>query len=492
MKISKFSFFVIAIVFLSFFAAGSVKAQNAGKLFTVNHNGDTTDANVGDGVCADSNGNCTLRAAIEEANATPAQDAVNFALPVPSTIDLTLGEITISTSIYIIGPGARKLTVQRSPSAGTPQFRIFGVQPSNGLRLPPTTIRGMSIKNGNVSGDGGAIYTEYNSALQLTEVSITNNTAAASAGAVFSAGVLNVTRSLIASNTANGLFAGGIVAIAPENSYITNSTLTNNTGGQGGAIYNAGNLTLVNDTISHNTARDAGSSVANGSTGTVNVFNTIIGMDNTAVSSLSGAFNSLGNNLITDARNSTGFTNGTNGDQVSDNNAINPLLGALADNDGQTDTRALLAGSPAIDHGNGCVFNRNCQQPLQNIRLFSDQRANHIRQSGTTVDVGAFEISTGSFSSFGSLGIFLRPSAAGSLVVATRASTNEKTYSIVRSTGGATVQMVGREVYIIEIKSKRAGLSSLLIFDPDGFVLTIPFLNAEFEQNGIKLTWNQK
>lgn len=40
----------------------------SGTTFTVNTTGDGSDANVGDGICADSSGNCTLRAAIEEAN----------------------------------------------------------------------------------------------------------------------------------------------------------------------------------------------------------------------------------------------------------------------------------------------------------------------------------------------------------------------------------------------------------------------------------------
>src|SRR5438552_1720069 len=40
--------------------------------FTVNDLGDTSDANAGDQICADSNGQCTLRAALEEANALTA------------------------------------------------------------------------------------------------------------------------------------------------------------------------------------------------------------------------------------------------------------------------------------------------------------------------------------------------------------------------------------------------------------------------------------
>ena len=44
--------------------------QLSGVTFTVNSTGDGTDRNTGDGVCDDGSGNCTLRAAIQEANRT--------------------------------------------------------------------------------------------------------------------------------------------------------------------------------------------------------------------------------------------------------------------------------------------------------------------------------------------------------------------------------------------------------------------------------------
>ena len=49
-----------------------------GATFTVNSPADTVDANPGDGVCADAGGNCTLRAAIEEANALVGTDTIAF------------------------------------------------------------------------------------------------------------------------------------------------------------------------------------------------------------------------------------------------------------------------------------------------------------------------------------------------------------------------------------------------------------------------------
>lgn len=54
--------------------------------FTVNSTADTPDASVGDGFC-DVGGNvCTLRAAIEEANADEGEDTILFAELTPNTI----------------------------------------------------------------------------------------------------------------------------------------------------------------------------------------------------------------------------------------------------------------------------------------------------------------------------------------------------------------------------------------------------------------------
>ncbi|MCB0241692.1 MAG: hypothetical protein KDH08_24380, partial [Anaerolineae bacterium] len=55
-----------------------------------------------------------------------------------------------------------------------------------------------------------------------------------------------------------------------------------------------------------------------------------------------------------------------------------PMLGPLADNGGPTQTRALLAGSPAIDAGD--------------TTLTTDQRG-VARPQGAADDIGAFEVS---------------------------------------------------------------------------------------------------
>ncbi|MCA9927283.1 MAG: CSLREA domain-containing protein, partial [Anaerolineales bacterium] len=105
----KHRFFLIAPVFLSIFlfsmmhvlishANPDISSNN----LIVNSIADVTDANPGDGICETSPGNaiCTLRAAIQEANALPGEDTIQ--LPA-GTYTLTSGELAITDNVTIIG-----------------------------------------------------------------------------------------------------------------------------------------------------------------------------------------------------------------------------------------------------------------------------------------------------------------------------------------------------------------------------------------------------
>ncbi len=99
---------------------------------------------------------------------------------------------------------------------------------------------------------------------------------------------------------------------------------------------------------------------------------------------LFGAFTSNGHNLIGLDDGNTGFTDGVLGDIVGSGTPLNPLLGPLANNGGPAFTCALLAGSPALDTGDDTLLDA----PLS---LTTDQRG-LPRQSGSHVDIGAFEL----------------------------------------------------------------------------------------------------
>src|SRR5207249_303601 len=133
---------------------------------------------------------------------------------------------------------------------------------------------------------------------------------------------------------------------------------------------------------------DAGGGVRSTADTTLNVGNTIIAGNGAFVgggADVFGAFTSQGYNLIGNGDGSSGFT--SPGDQVGNGDAVlNPQLSALANNGGLTDTMALLAGSPAIDQGNG--FGLTTDQRGQK-RPFDQPGIPNATAGGS--DIGAYE-----------------------------------------------------------------------------------------------------
>jgi hypothetical protein len=403
----------VLFVFLSLFLTGG-EARAAS--YIVNSNIDATDINEGNGVC-DANSapgdQCTLRAALQEANYIAGTDFISFDLPLPSVITLGgNGALVITESVNIIGPGARALSIESDGGiSGGGDHGIFVIFGSNKV----VSISGVTIANGNTTnvpsntpftcGPRGGGICLNSASLSLTAVTVRNNTATTGGGIYVSSGNLSVRNSTISNNPAT--FSGGGIEISSGGTAgITNSTISNNTsssgfdGGGGGGVYNSGGATLLtNVTVSGNTATGGPGGGVRNVSGTLSVRNTIIA-GNTAGSNpdAAGTLNSLGNNLIGISAGNNGVANNVNGDKVGTSGApINPMLGALQSNGGQTDTQALLSGSPAIDAGNNCVA-ESAPTGCLNVPLTTDQRGEGFSRqldgdnNGTAiVDVGAFE-----------------------------------------------------------------------------------------------------
>jgi|GEM_PF-1783920 len=62
-------------------SAPSILTTTSGVTYVVNVEGVTNDKTPGDGICADANGNCSFNAALQEANAHPGADTINFNIP---------------------------------------------------------------------------------------------------------------------------------------------------------------------------------------------------------------------------------------------------------------------------------------------------------------------------------------------------------------------------------------------------------------------------
>src|SRR5438477_9844995 len=127
---------------------------------------------------------------------------------------------------------------------------------------------------------------------------------------------------------------------------ISNITLTANSArNDGGGILNNGTLEITNSTLSENVADNCGG-ICNDASGATQIGNTILnaGFFGANISNNGGTITSHGYNLSSD--DGGGFLTAT-GDQTN----TDPILGPLQDNGGPTFTHELLMGSPAIDAG---------------------------------------------------------------------------------------------------------------------------------------------
>ncbi|MCM3872258.1 MAG: Ig-like domain repeat protein [Pyrinomonadaceae bacterium] len=227
----------------------------AATFFSVNSTGDGPDSNLTDGLCNDGTGACTLRAAMQEANTIAGDDTITFDITLNgSIITLNSSLPDIAGNLNFSGNGSSLLTVQRSTAVGTPDFRIFTINP--GIAV---TITGLTISNGHVAGmtfpanSGGGILNSGTLTVNLCTVS--GNSASAGGGAgIHNLDTLIVSDSVISGNSgggiANSLFGGTTTAT------INHSLVSGNTISSG--IYNNGlngtaNLTINNSTISGNT-----------------------------------------------------------------------------------------------------------------------------------------------------------------------------------------------------------------------------------------------
>lgn len=132
---------------------------------TVNSTNDNPDSNPGNGICADSTGKCTLRAAIQEANVLPNPDTINFVLPGGGT-----QTITITNELPVI-TGA--VTLNGTTQPGTTCGDLWGGVTPNWnavidlnyvaqlvFRGGNSTIRGLKIQNSIRETDVGAVSLE--------------------------------------------------------------------------------------------------------------------------------------------------------------------------------------------------------------------------------------------------------------------------------------------------------------------------------------------
>lgn len=251
-------------------AAGltGLAANSEAATFTVTN---TNDAGAG-----------SLRQAILDANGAAGADTIVFQAGVTGTITLTTGQLALTDSVTINGPGAANLTV-----SGNNASRVFYLYASAPFAAEINNLR--IVDGASVTFGAGII--NFSSDLTLDNVVIEGCDASAGGGALAATDLL-----------------GGQMDIV-----IRNSSLTGNTSGRdGGAVYfytTGGQFRVENSTISNNTAtQDGGGIYLYHSNGTTNVVNSTISGNTAAVLGgglslyqIDGSFNVSGSTFSTNA-----------------------------------------------------------------------------------------------------------------------------------------------------------------------------------------------
>ena len=289
-------------------------ASSAAVTFTVNTTTDTNDATPGDGLCADTGGACSLRAAIEETNALPGADIVKIpagtyllTLTGPGEDASATGDLDITDDLTLSGIDAASTVID-----GNNSDRVIHIPGAATVQISKVTIQGGNPPGGctGCTNNGGGILNHGN--LRIMDSTVSGNTSKLASG-IDNWGSLSVEFSVIDSNT-GASYGGGIRNTAAASLNIINSTISNHTVGEiGGGIANEGITTITNSIIRGNSTTGnlrSGGGITNAIGGTMTINDSTISA-NTATSN--GKAGAISNGGILTIRRSTLSGNATSG-----------------------------------------------------------------------------------------------------------------------------------------------------------------------------------
>ena len=315
-----------------------------------------------------SSGQLSLREAVLIANARDGVDTITFDATLNGqTITLTddplTGELQVTESVDIVGPGAAELTISGADTTG-----IFWFGDESGAST--FNVSGLTLTGGNGETDaglpnsfGGAVlfFDQFggDDTLNISDSAIVDNTAVRGGGLHAVLGTLNITDTTISGNSSTRVSGatgggglsleqvdttlervfvdnntsnrpgGGIVSYVESgtqndgdaNLTIIDSSITNNNAAQGGGINNEtgsgsfdAKLTLVGTTVSGNTTSSSGAGIRD-SAGVITISNSLIA-DNVA--------NNVGGGILTTNTDLSIFNS-----TVSGNRGVDSSGGAL-------------------------------------------------------------------------------------------------------------------------------------------------------------------
>lgn len=227
----------------------------------------------------------SLRQAIDDANGAAGADDIVFQAGLSGTITLATGQLSITDSVTITGPGAANLSVSGNNASRV--FYLYSGSAEIDVTLSGMTVRGgaatigagvinfdenltldgMVITGNAAAGDGGGLWADgFAMDLTIRNSTISGNTSADDGGGIYvedTGGVLTLSNTVVSGNTAAGN-GGGVYLYDPDSDVnISGSSISGNTSsGAGGGIYlysfDNGQLQVNSSTVSGNSAATGG------------------------------------------------------------------------------------------------------------------------------------------------------------------------------------------------------------------------------------------
>ncbi len=367
---------------------------------TLNPNSD--DASIGDGVCANSVGQCSLKAALDEANYGDG-DSSNYYWGKPAIIVIQSGTYTLTSGSLILGPTNTTLKKEIYITGNTPQSTVIDGNSQSTLFqvYSYVSFHNLTFKNAtSCCNEGSVINTHSLSRLVIDNNIFTTNTGSTIEGILNLSGVdqaeivdsqfTNNTNTVIGSNQASlvtisntsienntgiAIYQTGVStnwkiksSLIANNSnginfykcskcFIDNSTIFNNSG-YGLKFYFDIDLNedfVIQNSTLYNNATTSGSNVIidlpDPYTGKLRFINSIIAVNNGAKSNC--AFVSLSRPVELFYSLFDDTTCGLTGTSIL--TSTNPQLGSLLENGGATKTLAPSTNSPAKNSGDNSL-----------------------------------------------------------------------------------------------------------------------------------------
>ena len=398
--------FLAAALLLIVLQAGPTVAAT----FRVNTTADLNDLTPGNGLCVAFLvvfppyvlPFCTLRGAIEEANALPGPDRIIlpageyiFDLPGTNEDASGSGDLDITDSLILSGAGTDETIID---AAGLDRaLDLFG--PDTEVTISALTIRNGSLPPGLSPAEAGGGGIRNGARLTLNSAKLQSNMVKGASRDDAGGGLLNTAACVLRNTTVDqnrATMGGGIANLAGGTLEIQASTLSSNWSETGAGLFNEGlarvinstfsgnqaqasegvgllnrgDLDLVQSTVANNQASEAGGGISN--EGDLNLSNTLLAGNKGGNCNLGRTLTSLGHNLDSDASCDLGA--------ATDLSGMDPKIDGLSHHGGPTKTHGLFLGSPAVDRG----------RDLRAEGVTTDQRG-IARPQGRGFDIGALE-----------------------------------------------------------------------------------------------------